>query len=58
MNNATFNREQFNDTIKKRLIYRILGGLLHPQKHKYQKPAKTSYPAAEEIKYPPPQKVI
>lgn len=57
MNNVSFNKEQFNDTLKKRLFYRILSSLIKSKKVKYpqakgfdyQKPKKVNYPIAKKL---------
>jgi len=51
MNNCSFNREQFNDTILKRLKYFIASGL--------SKAKRILYPlTGKRIQYPKPKKLI
>ena len=56
MNNVSFNIEQFNDTIKKRLAYIIADSLIPPKRVnypkgkqiEYQQPKRDNYPVATE----------
>ena len=54
MNNVSFNREQFNDTIKERLAYFMTLGILRPKRVNYQKPKEDDYQKPKKVNYPSP----
>ena len=43
MNNVSFNRELFNDTIKKRAFYSIADRLIPPK--------RVNYPSSKKVEY-------
>jgi len=66
MNNAGLNREQFNDTIKKRTFYSVVGGLFPSRKINYppsgqvdyQDPKKVNYPSSKQEDYQDSNKTL
>ena len=52
MNNAGLNREQFNDTIKRRTFYSVVAGLFPSRKVNYPTSKKVDYYKANKIPYP------
>ena len=58
MNNCSFNREQFNDTIKKRLFYPISERLILFKKVNYPSANERRYQEAKKVGYPSAKKMI
>jgi len=65
MNNAGLNREQFNDTIKRRTFYSVIEGLFPSKKVNYppsgqvdyQGPHKLNYPTSKQENYQDPKRI-
>ena len=49
MNNVGLNREQLNDTIKRRTFYSVVAGLFPSRKVNYPTSKKVSYPVAKKL---------
>lgn len=58
MNNASFNTELFNDTIKKRAFYLIADRLIPPKRVNYPSSKKFEYQKPKRVNYPEANKVI
>jgi len=58
MNNVSFNREQFNDTIIKRLFYSILDRLIPSKRVNYPSAKEKGYQKAKKVNYPSAKNVI
>ena len=58
MNNVSFNREQFNDTIKKRLAYFIADSLIPSKRINYPKGKPAEYQQPKRVNYPQAKEAI
>lgn len=58
MNNVSFNREQFNDTIKNRLVYLISNSIYPSKKVDYNRAKKEDYQQSKKVNYPKPNNLI
>ena len=58
MNNAGLNREQLNDTIKRRTFYSVIEGLFPSKKINYPTSRQENYQGPKKIQYPIAKKLF